>query len=93
MRPSSTTLKTITFVAVLAPIATAAGLYIFDHLASKQAISEAWSVITSQEGKKTSGGRMEALQDLNEWGEDLSGTAAPSAFLAGVTSGAAAYDG
>jgi hypothetical protein len=50
----------------------------------KQAQYDAWRVITSNEGKPGSGGRIQALQDLNNDHVDLSGVDLHKAFLDGV---------
>ena len=51
----------------------------------KQAQYDAWRVITSNEGKTGSGGRIQALQDLNKDGVDLSGVDLHKAFLRGIS--------
>jgi BTB/POZ domain-containing protein KCTD9 len=50
----------------------------------KQAQYDAWRVITSNEGKTGSGGRIQALRDLNKDGVDLSGVDLHKAFLRGI---------
>jgi uncharacterized protein YjbI with pentapeptide repeats len=45
---------------------------------------EAWQVINSAQGKSGSGGRVQALQDLNEDGVSLEGVSAPEANLADI---------
>lgn len=45
---------------------------------------EAWQVINSSQGQTGSGGRIQALQDLNADGINLEGVAAPGADLSGV---------
>ena len=50
----------------------------------KQVQYDAWRVITSNEGKTGSGGRIQALQDLNNDGVDLTGVDLRMAFLRGV---------
>jgi Pentapeptide repeats (8 copies) len=50
----------------------------------KQAQYDAWRVITSNEAKPGNGGRIQALQDLNDSGIDLSGVDLQKAFLGGV---------
>jgi uncharacterized protein YjbI with pentapeptide repeats len=50
----------------------------------KQAQYDAWRVITSNEGKAGSGGRIQALQDLNKDGVELAGVDLRKAFLRGI---------
>jgi uncharacterized protein YjbI with pentapeptide repeats len=50
----------------------------------KQAQYDAWRVITSNAGQPGSGGRIQALQDLNKDGVDLSGVDLHKAFLGGI---------
>lgn len=50
----------------------------------KQEQYEAWQVINSAHGQSGSGGRIQALQDLNKAGVDLSGLSAPKADLKGI---------
>lgn len=45
---------------------------------------EAWRVINSAQGQTGSGGRIQALQDLNSDGVDLEGVSAPKADLSGI---------
>jgi uncharacterized protein YjbI with pentapeptide repeats len=45
---------------------------------------EAWQVINSAQGQPGSGGRIQALQDLNRDGVSLEGVAAPMADLSGI---------
>jgi uncharacterized protein YjbI with pentapeptide repeats len=45
---------------------------------------EAWQVINSALGKPGNGGRVQALEDLNNNGVDLEGVAAPKADLSGI---------
>src|SRR5208337_3247481 len=50
----------------------------------KQKHYQAWQVINTAQGKGGSGGRIEALQELNEDHQALVGLDAPGAFLQGV---------
>jgi hypothetical protein len=50
----------------------------------KQKHYQAWQVINTAQGKGGSGGRIEALQELNEDRQPLVGLDAPGAFLQGV---------
>jgi hypothetical protein len=50
----------------------------------KQAQYDAWRVITSNEGRAGSGGRIQALQDLNKDGVELAGVDLRKAFLRGI---------
>ncbi len=50
----------------------------------KQAHYQAWQVINSAQGKKGSGGRIEALQNLNQEGVSLGGVNLDNANLAGI---------
>ena len=50
----------------------------------KQRHYQAWQVINTAQGKGGSGGRIEALQELNEDGTPLVGVDVSSAFLQGV---------
>ena len=50
----------------------------------KQKHYQAWQVINTAQGKGGSGGRIEALQELNEDHQPLVGLDAPGAFLQGV---------
>ncbi|AFY44295.1 pentapeptide repeat-containing protein [Nostoc sp. PCC 7107] len=50
----------------------------------KQAHYEAWRVINSAYGQRASGGRLQALQDLNNDGVSLAGLTADKAYLAGI---------
>jgi hypothetical protein len=50
----------------------------------KQRHYQAWQVINTAQGKGGSGGRIEALQELNEDGIPLVGVDASSAFLQGI---------
>lgn len=50
----------------------------------KQKHYQAWQVINTAQGKGGSGGRIEALQELNEDQQPLVGLDAPGAFLQGV---------
>lgn len=50
----------------------------------KQAHYQAWQVINSAQGKKGSGGRIEALQNLNKEGVSLAGVNLDKADLAGI---------
>jgi uncharacterized protein YjbI with pentapeptide repeats len=50
----------------------------------KQAHYQAWMVINSALGQNSSGGRIEALQDLNKDGVSLQGLKAPEANLEGI---------
>jgi len=50
----------------------------------KQKHYQAWQVINTAQGKGGSGGRIEALQELNEDHQPLVGLDAPGAFLRGV---------
>jgi len=50
----------------------------------KQRHYQAWQVINTAQGKGGSGGRIEALQELNEDGVPLVGVDASSAFLQGI---------
>ncbi|BAY15514.1 pentapeptide repeat-containing protein [Nostoc sp. HK-01] len=50
----------------------------------KQAHYEAWRVINSAYGQRASGGRIQALQDLNDDGVSLAGLTADKAYLAGI---------
>jgi hypothetical protein len=50
----------------------------------KQKHYQAWQVINTAQGKGGSGGRIEALQELNEDHQSLVGLDAPGAFLQGV---------
>ncbi|MBD2436787.1 pentapeptide repeat-containing protein [Nostoc sp. FACHB-110] len=50
----------------------------------KQAQYEAWRVINSAYGQRASGGRIQALQDLNNEGVSLAGLTADKAYLAGI---------
>lgn len=50
----------------------------------KQKHYQAWQVINTAQGKGGSGGRIEALQELNEDHQPLVGLEAPVAFLQGV---------
>lgn len=50
----------------------------------KQEQYEAWQVVNSAHGQSGSGGRIQALQDLNKAGVDLSGLSAPKADLKGI---------
>lgn len=50
----------------------------------KQKHYQAWQVINTAQGKGGSGGRIEALQELNEDHQPLVGLEAPGAFLQGV---------
>lgn len=50
----------------------------------KQKHYQAWQVINTAQGKGGSGGRIEALQELNEDRQPLVGLDAPGAFLMGV---------
>lgn len=45
---------------------------------------EAWQVINSARGQSGSGGRIQALEDLNRDGVDLEGLSAPRADLSGI---------
>lgn len=45
---------------------------------------EAWSIVNIHEGKKASGGRISALENLNERKVDLSGIKVTNAFLAKI---------
>jgi hypothetical protein len=51
----------------------------------KQAHYEAWQLINSAQGQTGSGGRIEALQDLNNDHISLAGIAAPKAYLANIS--------
>ncbi len=51
----------------------------------KQAQYQAWQLINSAQGQTGSGGRIEALQDLNKNQVSLAGVAAPKAYLAEIT--------
>lgn len=51
----------------------------------KQAQYEAWRVINSAYGQRASGGRIQALQDLNGDHESLAGLTANKAYLAGIS--------
>jgi hypothetical protein len=55
----------------------------------KQRHYQAWQVINTAQGKGGSGGRIEALQELNEDGVPLVGVDASGAFLQGVHLGKA----
>jgi uncharacterized protein YjbI with pentapeptide repeats len=50
----------------------------------KQKHYQAWQVVNTAQGKGGSGGRIEALQELNADGVDLVGVDASGAFLSGV---------
>lgn len=50
----------------------------------KQKHYQAWQVINTAQGKGGSGGRIEALQELNEDHQPLVGLDAPGAFLQGI---------
>jgi hypothetical protein len=50
----------------------------------KQKHYQAWQVINTAQGKGGSGGRIEALQELNEDRQPLVGLDAPGAFLQGI---------
>jgi hypothetical protein len=50
----------------------------------KQKHYQAWQVINTAQGKGGSGGRIEALQELNEDHQPLVGLDAPDAFLQGI---------
>ena len=50
----------------------------------KQKHYQAWQVINTAQGKGGSGGRIEALQELNEDHQPLVGLDAPNAFLQGI---------
>lgn len=50
----------------------------------KQEHYEAWRVINSSYGQRASGGRLQALQDLNNDGVSLAGLTADKAYLAGI---------
>lgn len=50
----------------------------------KQSHYQAWQMINSATGQKTSGGRIEALQDLNKDGVSLQGLNASGANLVGI---------
>ncbi len=50
----------------------------------KQAHYQAWQLINSAQGQISSGGRIEALQDLNDDRVNLAGLAAPKAHLMGI---------
>src|SRR5580658_5235234 len=50
----------------------------------KQKHYQAWQVINTAQGKGGSGGRIEALQELNDDLQPLVGLEAPGAFLQGV---------
>ncbi|MBU7581395.1 MAG: pentapeptide repeat-containing protein [Nostoc sp. TH1S01] len=50
----------------------------------KQEHYEAWRVINSAYGQRASGGRLQALQDLNNDGISLAGLTAEKAYLAGI---------
>ena len=50
----------------------------------KQKHYQAWQVINTAQGKGGSGGRIEALQELNQDGEPLVGVDASEAFLQGI---------
>src|SRR6185503_2222627 len=50
----------------------------------KQRHYQAWQVINTAQGKGGSGGRIEALQELNEDGVPLVGVDVSSAFLQGI---------
>lgn len=66
-------------------IATAAVVFILDSSDRKKTEQyEAWQVINSASGQTGSGGRIQALKELNEAGLDLEGVAAPGADLSGI---------
>jgi len=53
-------------------------------LALKAANYQAWSVVNSAQGKGGSGGRIDALQDLNRHGVSLAGVRLDGAWLEGI---------
>jgi hypothetical protein len=53
-------------------------------LAIKAANYQAWSVVNSAQGKGGSGGRIDALQDLNRHGVSLAGVRLDGAWLQGI---------
>lgn len=68
-------------------VAAALGLFIYAWEApirQKQAHYHAWQIINSARGQQGSGGRIEALQDLNKDGVSLNGLTAKGANLSGI---------
>lgn len=53
-------------------------------IAQKRAKYEAWQIINANEGKKSDGGRLDALQDLNQQQVSLAGIRLDHAFLSGI---------
>jgi len=68
-------------------VAAAVGLVVYAWEApmrQKQAHYQAWHIINSARGQQGSGGRIEALQDLNKDGVSLNGLTAKGANLSGI---------
>lgn len=66
-------------------IASAAAVFLLESSDRKKREQyEAWQVVNSAQGQSGSGGRIQALQDLNEAGVDLEGVSAPNAELSGI---------
>ncbi|GJD22913.1 hypothetical protein RIVM261_078690 [Rivularia sp. IAM M-261] len=66
-------------------IAIGIGRYVWEAPKREKATHyQAWQMINSATGQKTSGGRIEALQDLNKDGVDLRGLDASNANLSGA---------
>jgi hypothetical protein len=69
-------------------ILIAAIFFLFNNLSClkrEQRIREAWTVVTSQEGRRSSGGRIEAIRTLHTLDVSLSGLTAPEAYLGGLS--------
>jgi len=66
-------------------IAAAAAVFLLESPDRRKAEQyEAWQVINSAMGQTGSGGRIQALEDLNKDGVDLAGVAVPRADLSGI---------
>ncbi|MBW4599842.1 MAG: pentapeptide repeat-containing protein [Calothrix sp. FI2-JRJ7] len=70
---------------VILTIAIGIGRYVWEApKREKLAHYQAWQMINSAAGQKTSGGRIQALQDLNKDGVSLQGLDVSGAYLAGI---------